>query len=254
MSTNTDHDNGSQSASITLGPEQLQKLDRLLNRADDLDQLVDRAQSLNQNLPGLLAMAVDVLDGMARNASQQGIDIEQRAQGLLQLLILFTEPQTLNAAEQLLKRLPSLEAASRLLDDLPGLAATLADVFDEWAATLKKQDISLEASLRQGLHAALYLGQRIGQEELDRIDMLLRSGVLDKDAVQAVGMAGAALARCQRGTCEAAGSQRTGLFGLLRALRDPNTQRSIAFALRFSECFGNSLCEQQSGTESRESN
>ncbi|TWU49070.1 DUF1641 domain-containing protein [Rubripirellula reticaptiva] len=215
--------------------------------ADVLHRLLDHAESLDQmlttvgELPNLLAIAVDFFDSVSRKASQEGIDIEQRATSLLKLLVQVTDPVNMQAIEGLVSRLPKLEEGSALLDELPNLVAIAMDVFDEWATQVKAEGIDLEQSLRQGLHAALYLGGQIRREELDRIGFLLKSEVMSENSVATVGMAGSALSSCHQGTCEHPVPKRVGLFGLLGAIRDPNTQRALSFGLQFAKCFGGVL-------------
>lgn len=231
-------------------PALVHNLIRLIDRADQLESLLDQAAVVQQSVPNLLATLIDVADSVAHNASTDGIDLEQRGHGLLQLFLKLTEPETLDAVEQLFADLPKLAAASKLLSDVPNLAATLMDVLDEWIQQMNEEGIDVETSLKQGLHAALWLGSRISETELERLGTLLRSDVLDEHAVDAVALAGSALAKCQKGSCEIETPKRVGMFGMLKALREPNTQRALAFGLRFSQCFGSSLNAKQS-TQSR---
>ncbi len=218
-------------------PRIAEVLHRLLDHAESFDQ----ALSLASELPNLLAIAVDFFDAVSRKASQDGIDIEKRATSLVKLLTQVTEPSNMRAIEQLVSQLPRLAQGSQLLDELPNLVATAVDVFDEWATQVKSDGIDLEQSLRQGLHAALYLGGQIRKEELDRIGYLLKSDVMSENSVATVGMAGSALSSCHQGTCEHPVPKRVGLFGLLGAIRDPNTQRALSFGLQFAKCFGGVL-------------
>lgn len=221
-------------------PQTSEVLHRLLDHAESLDQIL----SVASELPNLIAIATDLFDAISRKASQDGIDLEQRATELLKLLGQVTEPNNMRAIEGLVSRLPKLEEGSALLDELPNLLATAVDVFDEWAIQLKADGIELEQSLRRGLHAALYLGGQIKEDELDRIGFLLKSDVLDEHSVQTVGMAGSALSSCRQGTCEHPVAKRVGLFGLLGAIRDPNTQRALSFGLQFAKCFGGIIDEK----------
>lgn len=222
-------------------PETSEALHRLLDHAGSLDRML----TLVSDVPNLLAIAVDFFDEICRQASQQGIDIEQRGGRLLQLLVQVTEPGNLQAIEKLVSRLPKLEQGSALLEELPNLLAIAMDVFDEWAADQKAAGIDLEQSVRQGLHAVLYLGGKIHKEELDRIGYLLKSEVLSENSVATVSMAGAALSSCHKGTCEHPVAKRVGLFGLLNSIRDPNTQRALSFGLQFAKCFGGVLDQTQ---------
>lgn len=218
-------------------PQTVQALHRLLDHAESIDQMLTQAGQL----PNLLAIAVDFFDAICRKAAQDGIDIEQRAQSLVQLLVQVTEPGNMRAIQQLVSRLPKLEQGSALMEELPNLVAIAVDVFEEWAGSLKAEGINLEDSIRQGLHAALYLGGKIHREELDRIGFLLKSDVLSEYSVATVGMAGTALSSCHRGTCEHPVPPRLGIFGLFTSLRDPNIQRALSFGLQFAKCFGGVL-------------
>ncbi|MCA9057659.1 MAG: DUF1641 domain-containing protein [Planctomycetaceae bacterium] len=234
-------------------PQTAEVLHRLLDHAESLDQMLTTAGQI----PNLLAIAVDFFDAVCRRASHDGIDVEQRATGLMQLLLKVTEPATLQAMQTLLARLPQLADNTALLEQLPGLLAIAMDAFDEWARDLKQDGIHLEDSLRNGLYAALYLGGKLHREELDRIGFLLKSDVLSENSVSIVSMAGTALSSCHQGTCEHPVPQRVGLLGMLRAMRDPNTQRALSFAMQFAKCFGgvvgshpeNQLCSTPSSSE-----
>lgn len=160
----------------------------------------------------------------------------------------LSDPRTVAALTRLLDQAEdlsrSIEKAKEIQETLPNLFATAVDVFDEWAVKLKAKGVNLEASLQQGLHAMLWLGAQIRTEELERLGYLLRSDVMNEHSVETVGMAGSALASCRKGTCEHPVPQRVGVFGLLTALRDPNTQRALAFGLQFAKCFGSVLEEK----------
>jgi hypothetical protein len=94
------------------------------------------------------------------------------------------------AIQGLASRLPQLAAAAEMADEVPNLVAIVTDVFDEWAVKLKADGIELETAIRQGLHTALWMGQRVSEVELDRMGMLLRSDVMDESAVETVAWPG----------------------------------------------------------------
>lgn len=160
-------------------PQTAEVLHKLLDQAETLERML----ALAGELPNVLAIAIDFFDAISRKASNDGIDIEERATRLFNLVVQITEPANIKAMERLVSRLPKLESGSVLLDELPNLMATAVDVFDDWATQVKKEGIDLEQSLRQGLHAALYLGGQIRKEELDRIGYLLKSDVMSENSV-----------------------------------------------------------------------
>lgn len=220
-------------------PRTQEMLHRLLDHAETLDNLLVMAQEV----PNLVAIATDLFDAVARQAANHNIDLEQRATQILLLFKKATEPENLQALNVLVDHLPQLEKAAKMSDELPNLVAVATDVFDEWAAELQQEGVELEHSVRNGLRAALYLGGQIRREELDRLGYLLRSDVLSQHSVETVSLMGSALSSCRQGSCEQPVPERIGLLGLLKASRDSNTQRALAFAVQFGKCFGNLLDE-----------
>lgn len=166
---------------------------------------------------------------------------EDRLERLARLADRLTAPGTFEAVDRLLSRLEAAEAALAKLDALPGMVATVADIADEWAAQMVDQGIEIDTSVKQGVHAALWLGQRISEPELERLGILLRSDVLDPHALAAVGKAGRALAATHEAASDQQTPDRLGPLGLLRALHDPDVQRALAFLVRVAREFGSQL-------------
>ena len=219
-------------------PQVSSALLRWLDRADELEQTAASLSAAAESLPGMVAAGADVVDEACRHASQSGVDIEARFQDLMEVFLQVTEPQNMAAIKRLVGRLPELEKASELLAEMPNLLATLGDIADDYARQAAESDIDLEKALTRGLHSVLWLGSRITDRELDRLGFLLRSHLLDEQALEVVGNAATALANCQTQSCESQTAERVGVFGLTKALSDPNIQRSVGFALRFARCFG----------------
>lgn len=148
---------------------------------------------------------------------------------------------------RLLERVEQVAAAVGRLEktaaEVPNLAGIAADTFDDWAAGMVGQGIDLEKAARQGLHAALWLGQRVSEPELERLGILLRSDVLDPHALATIGKLGRAMATCHEGACDVPSPGRLGPVGLLRALSDPDVQRALAFVVQVARCFGSQLAD-----------
>ena len=172
------------------------------------------------------------------------MSVEVNASDSVSIAERLQQPETQAMLHRLLDHAEQLDKVMQLTAELPNLLAIATDVLDEWATKLKADGIDLEQSLRNGLHAALYLGAQVRQEEIDRLGYLLRSDVLSEHTVETVGMAGAALSSCRRGVCDQPVPERIGLFGLMSALRDPSTQRALSFAVQFGKCFGRVLEER----------
>ncbi|WP_158633621.1 DUF1641 domain-containing protein [Tautonia sociabilis] len=217
-------------------------LDRLLDRLEHIDRVASRLERLADEAPPLMATAVDALDDSCRRlAESTGAGADERLGRVLRLLERLTDNDTSRALDALLDRIDRIEPLLERLDQLPGLLAVLVDALDESAGRLARQGIDVEVSLRQGVHALLWLGQRIREPELERLGILLRSDVLEPHALAVVGKTGRALAACHEGACDGATLEQVGPIGLLRALGDPDVRRSLAFAVQVGKRFGQSL-------------
>ncbi|WP_161602119.1 DUF1641 domain-containing protein [Tautonia marina] len=214
---------------------------RLLERVEHIDRVVSRLERLADEAPPLMATAVDALDESCRKLTATGTGPDERLGHLLRLAERLTDHETSRALERLLDRAGQLEQTLATLDQLPGLLAVVVDTLDEYAATLVTQGIDVETSLRQGIHALLWLGQRVSEAELERLGILLRSDVLEPHALAVVGKTGRALATCHENTCSTKTPEQIGPVGLIRALGDPNVRRSLSFLVQVGRCFGQNL-------------
>ena len=192
-----------------------------------------------------MATGTDFVDEKVAEAQAAGIDVEQRMAGLISIVERVSQPEIVTALEQLLEALPQLAELAQQAAQFPNIVATLGDVLDDYQKRCAAEDIDLELSLVNGLHAVLWLGNQIREEDLTRMGELLQSDVLNRDAVQVIGNAAQSLAKAQSCAQQSASKQRIGLFGLLRSLRKPDVQRSLAFAMQFGECFGKNLADRE---------
>ena len=192
-----------------------------------------------------LATGTDVVDERVSAAAASGIDVEQRLNSLGHLLEQLTEPDTIAALQQIMQGLPQLAQLAELASSLPDVVAALGDVVDEYQTHLAERDIDVEQAMVNGLQATLYLGSRINHDHLERLGELLDSNILDSHAVEVVDNAAKSLSHARQELCETPVPKRVGMFGLLKALRDPEVQRSLAFAVQFGKCFGRVIDDTQ---------
>ncbi|MGE3820630.1 MAG: DUF1641 domain-containing protein [Isosphaeraceae bacterium] len=155
----------------------------------------------------------------------------------------LTADQPLQAISALLSRAGDLDRLAGILDQIPALVAMATDLFDEWAREQAARGIDVEGSLKRGLHALLWLGGQLREEELERLGLFLRSEVLEPHALAVVGKTGRALAACHSDCCTAETPPLAGPIAALKALNDPDVQRSLAFLLRVAKCFGSHIAE-----------
>lgn len=212
--------------------------EQLTRQLEELNARMAKLDGLQASLESLTAIAVDVVDEQAKGLGGSSTPPDQRLAGLATLVERLTRRETLAALTAVADRAPQLERLASFADAAPDAFATLVDVFDEWAQRCGEQGIDLVEAARRGLQVALWLGQRISEDELERLGLLLQSDVLNPDALQVVGNAATALAESQKASHEAPRPPRAGLFAALRALGDPETQQSLAFAMHFAQAFG----------------
>lgn len=207
----------------------VQALERLLDRLDQLERLVDLADQV----PAALAMVTDTVDEAYRHAAESGVDPEARLRNAAALAEKLTAPQTVEVLSDLMDRMDQLERFVDLAEQAPGVFAMLVDTLDEAYRNASEAGVDLELMVRQGASAATRLSEAMRSDEFEA---LMRSGVLDPRALDVVGSAGDALAATQTQP-----SPQVGMLGLFRALRDPDVQRALGFLTQFAKYFGQSV-------------
>jgi hypothetical protein len=123
-----------------------------------------------------------------------------------------------------------LAAISPLIEQAPNAIALLGDVFDEYAEQAAARGIPLEQivpELGRAFEAMLRLLTSTHMRQLLDSDLLLPG------AVSALGTAARAMA-----AAACAPETKLGLFGTLAAMREPEVQRAVGFAVDLARRFG----------------
>ena len=200
-------------------------------------------ERMGVSIDDAVATGADFIDERAAAAAEEGIDLEQRLGSLADLLRDLSEPQNIAALRMLVANLPQLAEIVSAAGEIKNLVATVADVVDDYQQRYEADGIDIERAMTNGIQAALLLGNKIDPDHLARIGDLLDSDILNSNAVGVVDNAARSLTHAQENVCESPQSGRIGLFGLLMAMRKPELQRSLAFAVQFGRCFGRNLEE-----------
>ncbi len=211
-------------------------LDGLVARLERVTRSMEAITALADRLPPVAAIAADVADEAVARGQAAGIDVDQRLHDALGLLERLTAPDTMRVLGALLDRLPQLEQALKLADQLPGMVAIGVDAADELVRDLAAKGVDVERGALNGAGAALRFGALMGPAEVDSIEAMLKSGVLDPQVVGLVGRMGESFARAA-----SAPPPPVGLGGLLRALGNPDVKRALGLLLHFAEEFGRQL-------------
>lgn len=194
----------------------------ILAKLDHLEQRLDRYEALLSQVPPLLGVMGDTVDGWMAEVNRSGLSLDERLRQAIPLLMALTEPRTVEALRTLVELAPRL---ADMATQAPVLIATIADTGDEMLTRLAASGINLDELARRGAHAA---------------KSLVASQVLEDAPVAVISNAARALAE------SATSARPISLFGLMRALGDPEVQRTLGFAIAFARSFGSRYPAQAS--------
>jgi uncharacterized protein YjgD (DUF1641 family) len=176
--------------------------------------------------PAMAAAVVDVVDEHAGRLRDRGVDVEARLARGLALLERLSDDATMKRLQTLLD----------LAEQAPGLASMAVDIVDEQAAQLRDEGIDPGEAMKNGARTALQFASMVGPREIQALKSVLASQALAPESVEVISAAAQALVECQGRVRE-----RVGLFALLRAMREPDVQRALDFAIGVTRRFGAAL-------------
>lgn len=179
--------------------------------------------ALAEQAPGIAAMVADTVDDAYAQASSHGVDIDGRLRAGLEMAEKLTAPEMVE----------KINTAIELADQGPGIMAMMVDIIDDVYIQAIRQGFNPEQFVRQGVVVTSRMAELL---ESGEINALLQSGVIDPKAVDVVGTAAKALV-----TSRAEPAPKMGIFGMLKAMRDPDLQRALGFLTVFGKNFGENL-------------
>jgi len=168
-----------------------------------IEAKLDRLDRVLGPLSEASAVAAVAVDSVDELARGQEAEVDARMKGAVQLLERISRPETL----------AMLTKAVDIAESMPGVVATAVDSVDE-LANVHGDD------LRGRLEAGATLLNQLTLPKTSQLIEQVLGGLLE---------------------AEAAKERRLGFFGLLKALREPHTQRAVGFAVSFLESFGQAL-------------
>jgi hypothetical protein len=261
-------------------PRTAEALNRLLDHADllaysasSLDGFVRRGEQITDNLRDSIAEARHALPTTTWPDSQQLGQFVNQLPQLLELtnqlttlsqqpefartLATLSNPATLNALDALLQRMDTLAfavtSAEAFLARGEEIADNVRDSLNEARTAIAASNLDQYGLLTSFQRILPYIPRLVTVapkfieviERLERVvsspefDALLNSGVFHADTVSVVGQAGDAFADSYAASKRS--EQRLGVFGLLRALNDPDIQRVAALVVDFGKRFGKTI-------------
>ena len=249
LTLRTDSEAGQQVQKRLSDEHTLAGIDRLLSRIDTLEKALANLTTLMQQGPGMVAMAGDMVDETYKQADANGVNIDVRLKNALVLAEKLTAPA-------MVEKLNGLVTFS---NQLPGLLAMTGDMIDESYRQADANGVSLDNRLKNALTIADRLTAPAMVEKLDNLMTLadqlpglvaMTVDVVDEQMKGAIasGFDPKALAETASAANSALTKARTeppakasGIFSLMRALRDPDRQKGIGFLLNFLKHFGRNI-------------
>ncbi|RMG78639.1 MAG: DUF1641 domain-containing protein, partial [Bacteroidetes bacterium] len=216
-------------------PAMVEKLEGLLKLADEA--------------PGLMAMMGDMVDEEVRQADARGVNLDERLRNTLSLVEKLTAPAMVEKLEGLLK----------LADEAPGLMAMMGDMVDEEVRQADARGVNLDERLRNTLGLVEKLTAPAMVEKLegllkladeapgliamtvDMVDDTMRvaseKGFDAQAWAETIGTLNMAVAKAKSEPPANVG----GIFGLFRALKDPDRQKGLGFMMNFLKQIGQNI-------------
>jgi uncharacterized protein YjgD (DUF1641 family) len=146
------------------------------------------------------------------------------------------EDRLLDTLQRLERRIEHLDEAVRRLEgataQVPAVVATVTDIVDGVIDRLAARGIDVDDRMRALLRAADHL---TSPRALDALASVLSSEILAHQTTEVIGRMGRAIVSAEHE------ARPVGMWGLLRALRDPEIQRAAGFLIAMARRFGEEL-------------
>jgi uncharacterized protein YjgD (DUF1641 family) len=228
-------------------------LDGFLRRGDVVaDSIANSLHDIKKMAPANGAQLVGSLPKLAKAGAQLADVAESPAVARLAqsgLLEQLGKPETIDALKALLSKLELLAFLAQALDGFLQRGEQIADEIGAGVRDLKEGAPALDQlNLKDTIGALPKLSAAAKQASdsglLDKLPQLAEtgaalvdSGIFDKHTVQILAQAGKTLAESYDDAVNQPRKQ-VGAVGLLRALNDPELQRSLGLFLDFAKRFG----------------
>ena len=225
----------------------------LENRLDRIEKTLEKIASGIDQGPSMVGLATDSVDEWLNESREEGIDVPARLRSGYELLLRLSEPSTNQTIHKLLDT----------VEQAPGLISMAADSADDHIRILNEGPVGISERMDTLLRLIDELtkpamASRIEDllEISDQLPGLIAMGVdsvdqfmsvhgqdisdalsfLDQENLLFLKNAGDAFTRAQEQPTE-----KMGLFGLMRALRDPDRQQAIGFLMNVLKNLGKTL-------------
>jgi uncharacterized protein YjgD (DUF1641 family) len=236
---------------IELAAFSLEALDGFVRRADVIaNSIADSVSEIREASAGQGANLLEKLPQLASTGAQLA-DLAQKPEftNLLSLVDKAGKPETVEKLNALLERLDLAVFGLNALDGFLRRSPEFTDALAQGAAELRQIALALDAEkfqqLMRDMGKLLDAGQKLAASGLlDKLDELANTGLMLSDAgmfepqvVSTLGTVGRMASESYNEALKAP-AKRLGLLGFLRAMNDPEAQRTLGVLAEAARRFG----------------
>jgi len=211
--------------------------DRLRRIEDSLSKITDAMDQA----PSLNSIATDTVDEMFSDAKRQGVDVDERFKNAIALLGRLSDPNVSGALNGLLD----------FVEQAPGLISIAADSIDEGIQDINSGTIKMDDRIATGKQLLMRLSDPAMAQKIDGLlnladqaPSLVSIAVDSIDEVMGTGEnitflkeTADAILRAKNESPATVG----GLWGTLRAFRDPDRQKALGFIMNALKNIGKNI-------------
>ena len=204
----------------------------LESRVENIERMLSRIETQLAELPNLVATGVDTMDGLAREANERGIDIDQRLEALVSLLELSTRPAVVK----------TMELAAEAAQHGPGLVAMAVDTFDKIVLDMQERGVEVcEGVDSLGKLAEMFIKPEFLQSVTTLID------VATPRALETTELIASAMVEASD-----AAPTKLGPLGMVRAMGKGNGKLVLGFTANLVQNLGERLSKRVEGNKQLE--
>lgn len=225
-------------------PNFVNVVEKMTDKSDMLNQALD----VGEEVPKVFATGMNTLDAWAMSLTEQGVDINERIDIIVPLIIKLTDPSFLRVADKLTSKTELLEQALDAGEELPKFISTGANILDGLASRLQDNDVDIDARLNNVVAIMNILTSSNMARFLEffshHVDRFLHLGEIFVDANKFNEKFAKFLEDATKSLVETTESKPapiSGVFGMLKVLKDKDVSRTLGFGVELARKLGRNL-------------
>lgn len=221
---------------------------------DIVETMTEKSTSLEQvlhateEIPKVLSTGVNTMDAFAETLQDQGVDINERIDGLVPLLIKLSDPKFMRVMEKMADKSDLIEQAIDASEELPKILVTGVNTVDALIAQMQDNGEDIDQRLENVIKIANILTSSKMVRFLSFFDhhmerfLTLGNKFVDADQLNAkfAAFLEDATTSLVETTCAPAKPIK-GIFSMLGVMKDENVSRTMGFAVELAKSFGRNI-------------